>query len=164
MTFKISILLALALLFTACASKETKQSESAAAVANSDAANPMNFDAQGSDSGKIEGLFTIHFEYDKAKLDEKNKGILEANIDWMKKNPKAKLQIEGHCDQRGSIEYNLALGERRAKEVMGYMVTLGIAKERLSTVSYGKEKPLINSDSEMAQAQNRRANFVPLKN
>jgi peptidoglycan-associated lipoprotein len=72
------------------------------------------------------------------------------------------LQIEGHCDSRGSIEYNLALGERRAKSVRAYLVNLGVSAKRLSVISYGKEKPIVQGDSEEAMAKNRRANFLPL--
>lgn len=124
---------------------------------------PMNFDAQGSDSGKISGLATINFDYDKAALSPEAKTKLKANADWMKKNPKAKVQIEGHCDSRGTIEYNLALGERRAKSVRDYMKGLGVSADRLSTISYGKERPLFDGDSEAIMAKNRRANFVPVQ-
>jgi peptidoglycan-associated lipoprotein len=81
----------------------------------------------------------------------------------MKKNPNVNVQIEGHCDARGSIEYNIALGERRANAVKNYMTSLGIPGDRLSVISYGKEKPLNQGDSESAYAANRRANFVPLQ-
>ena len=80
--------------------------------------------------------------------------------DYLKKNPKAKLQIEGHCDERGTAEYNMALGERRATAVMTYLVSLGVSKAALSTVSFGKEKPLDPGHDEGAWAKNRRAHFV----
>lgn len=123
---------------------------------------PMNFDAAGSDSGKINGLQSVNFEYDKASLSADAKKKIQGNAAWMKANPNARLQIEGHCDSRGSIEYNLSLGERRANAVKSYMSSLGIAAGRLSIISYGKEKPLSNGDSESDHARNRRANFVPL--
>ena len=78
----------------------------------------------------------------------------------MKKNSALKVRIEGHCDERGSDEYNLALGERRAKAAMNYLVTLGIADKRLSVISYGKEKPVDPGHDEAAWAKNRRAEFV----
>ena len=124
-------------------------------------ATPMNFDAMGSDSGKIDGLVTVHFGYDKSSLDSSSKKDIATNVAWMKKNSGVKVQIEGHCDSRGTIEYNVALGERRANAVKAYMVSLGIPADRLSTISYGKEKPLATGDSEEAWAKNRRANFVP---
>ncbi len=78
----------------------------------------------------------------------------------MKKNPGAKLLIEGHCDERGTAEYNMALGERRATAVKNYLVSLGVPKAALSTVSFGKEKPLDPGHDEEAWAKNRRAHFV----
>jgi peptidoglycan-associated lipoprotein len=122
----------------------------------------MGFDPQGSDSGKIDGLGSINFEYDKSALTEKAKKQLATNAGWIKAHDKTNLQVEGHCDGRGSIEYNLALGERRAKAVKNYLVSMGVAAARLSVISYGKEKPLDSSESEAAYAKNRRANFVPL--
>lgn len=122
---------------------------------------PLSFDPAGSDSGKIAGLVTVHFGYDKSSLDAGAKKDIATNVDWMKKNGNVKVQIEGHCDSRGTIEYNVALGERRANAVKAYMVSLGIAADRLSTISYGKEKPVANGDSEEAWGKNRRANFVP---
>lgn len=122
----------------------------------------MNFDATGSDSGKINGLQSLNFEYDRATLSSEAKKIVQGNADWMKSN-NVNVQIEGHCDARGSIEYNLSLGERRAQAVKSYMTSLGIAGSRLSIISYGKEKPLQSGDSESAFAANRRANFLPLQ-
>lgn len=122
---------------------------------------PMSFDPSGSDSGKIDGLVTVHFGFDKSNLDEAAKKDIAGNAEWMKKNAAAKVQIEGHCDARGTIEYNIALGERRANAVKAYMVSLGIASDRLSVISYGKEKPVATGDSEDVYAKNRRANFVP---
>ncbi len=124
---------------------------------------PMGFNASGSDSGQFEGLSSINFEYDKSNLTSEARKKIQGNVAWMKANP-GNLQIEGHCDARGSIEYNLSLGERRAKAVKDYMVSLGIPAARLSIISYGKEKPLSNGDAESDHAQNRRANFLPLGN
>ena len=124
-------------------------------------ASPMNFSPQGSDSGTINGLKTVFFPYDKATLSSSEKAKLDGNVSWMKNNSSAKLTIEGNCDQRGSNEYNLSLGERRANAVKQMMVSAGVASDRLSTVSFGEEKPLVQGDSESAMAKNRRANFVP---
>ncbi|WII73606.1 peptidoglycan-associated lipoprotein Pal [Bdellovibrio sp. 22V] len=122
---------------------------------------PLSYDPMGSDSGKIAGLVTVHFGYDKSSLDASAKKDIATNVEWMKANPSARVQIEGHCDSRGTIEYNVALGERRANAVKAYMVSLGIPSERLSVISYGKEKPIEMGDTEAAWAKNRRANFVP---
>jgi peptidoglycan-associated lipoprotein len=124
---------------------------------------PMSFDAAGSDSGKIAGLETVNFGYDRASLSAEAKSKLQGNAAWIKAHP-GSVQIEGHCDSRGSIEYNLSLGERRAQAVKSYLVGLGVPGGRLSIISYGKEKPISNGDSESAMAQNRRANFLPLGN
>ena len=121
-----------------------------------------NFDAAGSDSGKINGLSSVNFDYDSANLSTDSRKKLADNAEWIKSNPKATVQIEGHCDSRGSVEYNLALGERRAKAVKAYMVSVGIDSKRMTIISYGEEKPLVNGESEDAYAKNRRANFVPL--
>ncbi len=123
--------------------------------------SPMNFSATGSDSGSIEGLQTVHFDYDKATLPSAEKQKLEGNASWLKKNTTSKMLIEGHCDQRGSTEYNLSLGERRANAVKQMLVQMGVSANRVSTVSFGKEKLLANGESESEMAQNRRANFVP---
>lgn len=124
-------------------------------------ASPMNFAATGSDSGSIEGLQTVFFEYDKSTLSPSEKAKLTANVAWLKKNSNAKMSIEGHCDQRGSNEYNLSLGERRANAVKQMLQSMGVSAQRLTTVSFGEEKPLMQGDSEEAMAKNRRANFVP---
>lgn len=121
----------------------------------------MNFSADGSDSGKIEGLKTIHFDYDTANITDVEKQKLTDNVAWLNKYSDAKLLIEGHCDQRGSVEYNLSLGERRANAVKNMLIKMGIKAERLSTTSFGEEKLLATGDSEAEMAQNRRANFVP---
>ncbi len=114
-----------------------------------------------SDSGTIAGLRSINFDYDKAVLGPQAKEILAGNAQWLKSNGSAKLEVEGHSDSRGTNEYNLALGERRANTVKNYLVSLGIPDDRLSVVSYGEEKPLKSGESDADYAANRRANFVP---
>lgn len=123
----------------------------------------MNFDAQGSDSNKIAGLSTIYFDYDKSSLSAASREALKGNAEWIKKNSKVTVQIEGHTDSRGSIEYNLALGERRANAVKSYLQSLGVSAGRIKTISYGKERPLVTGESEEAWSKNRRANFVPVQ-
>lgn len=150
----------------ACSSKK-KATDAEGGTETSDSApsiesTPMNFDASGSDSGNINGLQTVNFEYDKATLSADARNKIQGNVNWMKSNPNVRMQIEGHTDSRGSIEYNLSLGERRANSVKSYMTTLGIPANRLSVISYGEEKPLANGESESDMARNRRANFVPL--
>lgn len=165
MVRKLALGLVACALVAGCKSKQTQSNDNmdTAAGGQSTAIDtaPLSFDAMGSDSGKINGLVTVHFGYDKSNLDSSAKKEIAQNVDWMKKNPAVKVQVEGHCDSRGTIEYNVALGERRANAVKAYMTSLGIATDRLSTISYGKEKPVDNGDSEAAWAKNRRANFVP---
>ena len=102
----------------------------------------------------------VRFDFDKSEVREDGRKTCQVVADYLKKNPKAKLQIEGHCDERGTAEYNMALGERRATAVMTYLVSLGVPKAALSTVSFGKEKPLDPGHDEGAWAKNRRAHFV----
>jgi peptidoglycan-associated lipoprotein len=125
-------------------------------------ASPMNFSATGSDSGSINGLQSVFFEYDKSTLSDSEKSKLTTNAAWIKKNSNAKMAIEGHCDQRGSNEYNLSLGERRANAVKQMLISMGVPASRMTTVSFGEEKPLMQGESEEAMMKNRRANFVPV--
>lgn len=148
-------------LVTACSSKK-KADDAANGLDGKVTSQDMSTDAMGSDSGKINGLYSINFDYDQSSLNSDARRKLADNVAWMKANGNASLQIEGHCDQRGSVEYNLSLGERRAQAVKKYMVSVGADANRLSTISYGKEKLLDQGDSESAMARNRRANFVPL--
>ncbi len=105
-------------------------------------------------------LRPIHFAYDKADLDEENTAILKSNADWLKANPKRRIAIEGHCDERGTVEYNLALGERRARAARDYLVGLGVEASRVRVVSYGKERPVDPGHGDQAWAKNRRDEFV----
>ena len=160
---KISIALIACAFVVGCKGKQTQSDQpvDTAVTNNSVDSTPLGFDPSGSDSGKIDGLSSISFGYDKANLDSEAKKTLASNAEWIKSHAGVKVQVEGHCDQRGTIEYNVALGERRANSVKAYLVSLGVKADRLSTISYGKEKPLDASDSETAMAKNRRANFVP---
>ncbi|MCC6962840.1 MAG: peptidoglycan-associated lipoprotein Pal [candidate division Zixibacteria bacterium] len=103
---------------------------------------------------------TIYFDFDKYNLRDDAKNGLRQNFERMKANPQAKVLIEGHCDERGTVEYNLALGERRARSAMEYLASLGIPRDRMSIISYGKERPAVLGSSEDAWAKNRRAEFV----
>ncbi len=101
----------------------------------------------------------IFFEFDSSTLSAEAESILRAKAEWMRRNPSLTIVIEGHCDNRGTTEYNLALGERRAESVKGFLIDLGIAETRIRTISYGEERPLASGDNERAWAQNRRAHF-----
>jgi peptidoglycan-associated lipoprotein len=102
----------------------------------------------------------VYFEYDKATLTPEVQELLKENAQWLKDNPDVSAIIEGHCDERGSNEYNIALGDRRAQSVKTFLVDLGVAVERLTPISYGEEKPLDPASTEEAWAMNRRAHFV----
>jgi peptidoglycan-associated lipoprotein len=102
----------------------------------------------------------ITFEYDKYSLTPEAQALLRSQAPAFLKYKEYKLVVEGHCDERGTVEYNLALGEERAAQAAKYLVNLGIEKERLKTISYGKEKPLDPDHNEAAWAKNRRAHFV----
>ena len=104
-------------------------------------------------------LEPIFFDFDKSNIKPVAKAILDKNAEWISKNPAAKIRIEGNCDERGTNEYNMALGERRASSAKQYLITLGVAADRLSTVSYGEEKPLDPGHDEAAWAKNRRDDF-----
>jgi len=105
-------------------------------------------------------LKDVFFDYDRYDLRGDAREVLRANADWLKKNPSAKIEIEGHCDERGTSEYNLALGAKRAQSAKDYLATLGIAGDRLSTISYGEEIPVCKQLTEDCWRQNRRARFV----
>jgi peptidoglycan-associated lipoprotein len=105
-------------------------------------------------------LANVYFDYDRYDLKEDARATLAANAKQLEGNTSARITIEGHCDERGTTEYNLALGEKRAQAARDYLVNYGIAGDRLSTVSYGEERPVDPGSNEDAWAKNRRAAFV----
>lgn len=105
-------------------------------------------------------LQRIHFDFDKSNIKPEYEPVLRGNATWMQANQKSVVTIEGHCDERGSIEYNIALGDRRANSAKGYLTNLGIPDNRLNTISYGKERPLCTEHNESCWWQNRRDEFV----
>ncbi|OGQ00211.1 MAG: peptidoglycan-associated lipoprotein [Deltaproteobacteria bacterium RBG_19FT_COMBO_46_12] len=105
-------------------------------------------------------LKDIYFDFDRYDVRPEDAPILKENAVLLKKYPNVKIQIEGHCDERGTIEYNLALGERRANSTKNYLVSLGIPPERISIISYGEEKPFDPGHGEEAWAKNRRAHTI----
>jgi peptidoglycan-associated lipoprotein len=108
-------------------------------------------------------LQRIHFDFDEYVLVPGAEGILKKNAEYLKQNAGVQITIEGHCDERGTVEYNLALGERRAKSAYQYLMDLGVDPNRMKTVSYGEEGPLDEGHNEDAWAKNRRDEFVELK-
>lgn len=102
----------------------------------------------------------VYFDFDQYNLDNDDRTTLRTSAEWLKKNPLARVQLEGHCDERGASEYNLALGAKRAQAAKDYMVSLGVAENRLSTISYGEEIPVCRDTAESCWQQNRRDRFV----
>ncbi len=111
----------------------------------------------GSESSPIAD---IHFEYDSATLSDQARATLEKHALWLQGHREAKVTIEGHCDERGTVEYNLALGEQRARAARDYLASLGVAADRLRVVSFGKERPLDPGHNEAAWIKNRRDHFA----
>ncbi len=149
-------------LMSACASKE----QGADLYGNgrggwSDDVNVMELKATGfTKQFKDETTPTIYFAFNASSLDGAAKDTLKEQIAWLKANPRALVVIEGRCDERGTREYNLALGERRANAVRSFMIANGISASRIKTISYGKEKPVAAGSNEAAWAKNRNATTV----
>jgi len=106
------------------------------------------------------GLQRIHFDFDRSNIKSEYEPVLQNNAEWMRQHSKSSVRIEGNCDERGSIEYNIALGDRRANSAKNYLMNLGIPGSRLTTVSYGEERPLCTQHTESCWWQNRRDDFV----
>lgn len=154
--------LGLSVALTGCGSTAKKSSSSSDPSMSAGADNSgLELELNGdSDSSKAGGLRTVFFAYDSSTLSGEARSTLEANVAYLKDNSSVEIQVEGHCDERGGVQYNLALGERRAKVVRDYMVAMGISSSRVTTISFGKERPLSFGHDESAWGQNRRANFV----
>ena len=105
-------------------------------------------------------LGDVFFDFDKSESRADAVEQLRTNVPWLQENPSQKVAVQGHCDERGTNEYNLALGERRANSAKNYLVNLGAEAKRINTVSFGEEKPFAQGHNEEAWAQNRRAHFV----
>ncbi len=103
---------------------------------------------------------TIYFDYDKSEIRPDQIQILQSNATWLRQNPSVRFTIEGHCDERGSQEYNLALGDHRATAVKEYLVGQGVSESRINVISYGEERPVCREENEDCYQRNRRAEFV----
>jgi peptidoglycan-associated lipoprotein len=153
--------LMVAFLAVGCASKKPTNAQDGAANGADGSNAGLSLELNGdSDSMKAGGLKTIFFGFDSSNLDSDVKETLKSNAEFLKTNANVDVQVEGHCDERGGRQYNLALGERRAKAVRDYLVALGVESKRISTISYGSERPKAEGQDESAWSQNRRANFV----
>jgi len=105
-------------------------------------------------------LTDVLFDYDKSEVKDEGRAALQKNADWMRRWPSTKITIEAHCDSRGTPEYNLALGERRANSVRSYLTSLGVPADRVQVVSKGKEQPFCSEENESCWSQNRRGHFI----
>ena len=114
-------------------------------------------------SMEVADLQDVNFDFDKSDIRADARDVLAKNADWIKAHAEYSVQIEGHCDERGTAEYNLALGERRANSVKNYLAQLGVEASRLVTISYGEELPLDPGHDEAAWGKNRRAHFLVVK-
>ena len=110
----------------------------------------------------IAELGIVYFDYDKSNIKPEFTSIIQSNFEWLINNPDIRVQLEGHCDERGTNEYNLALGERRARSVLNYLLRLGASPEQFSIVSFGEERPVALGQNETAWQKNRRVEFTRL--
>lgn len=158
-------LVASAFLAAACASSRPRRAVPPAPAAPSLAAAPTEAgraidgepDVRDMNLRAIPELLTVRFEYDSDRLDAAALAVLKGNAAWLKAHPEAKAQVAGHCDQRGTVAYNLALGQRRARSVRDYYRALGVDPARVATISWGKEHALCAESSEACWTRNRRA-------
>jgi len=152
--------LLVAFLAVGCSSNKPKNAQDGANGANG-ANNGLTLELNGdSDSNTAGGLKTVYFDFNESSLTADTKSALENNADFLKANSAVEVQVEGHADERGGHQYNLALGERRAKAVRDFLVAAGVASKRITTISYGKERPVADGHDEDSWSKNRRANFV----
>lgn len=150
-----------------CAKKQVKTEEMTAPAeaptgsAESLESKPAESSAFTILEGRTTGpMLPVYFDFDKSAIRDDQKSRIETNATYLKDNPNAMIAIEGNCDERGTNEYNMALGQRRADSAKKYLVNLGVADTRLTTISYGEEKPLNFGHDELAWSQNRRDDFV----
>lgn len=153
-------------LFSGCAKKEA---EDEAMKPGSDSGamgkeEPLESKAVGFSEGRTsDGMLPVYFDFDASDVRDDQVSRIEVNAEFLKKQSAVSIRIEGNCDPRGTKEYNMALGERRAQSAKKYLENLGISEARLSTISYGKERLLLHGQDELSWAQNRRDDFVIVK-
>jgi len=147
---------------TACSKKQVKQeAPPAAAVPEESDLNAKEFVEPSDIDPALAKIFKdIYFDFDRFNLKPEAKKTLDGIAEWLKSNSSYRVLIEGHCDERGTNEYNLALGERRANSAKSYLIGLGIAEKRISTISYGEEKPQCTEHNEGCWSKNRRGHFL----
>ena len=169
MFYKFFISIFIVLFVAACATKPKDSADSSGSGSTSSSSDVSSeegtikeTDGSGIVSGSQEDLIVnvgdrVFFGYDSSDLDSDALELLQDQVAWLKQNSDVSVTIEGHCDERGTREYNLALGEKRAQAVKNYLIGLGINPDRVSTISYGKERPAVVGSNDGAWAQNRRS-------
>ncbi len=169
MFYKFLISTILVLFVAACATKPKDSADASGSGGNGSDSSVSSEDGtitetagSGVISGSQEDLIVnvgdrVFFGYDSSDLDSDALELLQDQVAWLKQNSDVSVTIEGHCDERGTREYNLALGEKRAQSVKNYLIGLGINPDRVSTISYGKERPAVVGSNDGAWAQNRRS-------
>jgi peptidoglycan-associated lipoprotein len=121
---------------------------------------PIEEEKERAAAAEAEGLQPVYFDFDRSFVRDDARAVMKTNAEWLKANPTAKVRIEGNCDERGTIEYNQALGQRRAASAKKYLTDLGISAGRISLISYGKEKPVCTEGNEECWQKNRRGDLV----
>ena len=142
---------------TTSAAEAAKGSGAAAAAKTAEEARTKEASARNG-----AGLQPIYFDFDRSIIRDDARSAMKANADYLKANPKVKVRIEGNCDERGTIEYNQALGQRRAANAKKYLTDMGISGNRITLISYGKEKPICSESTEECWQRNRRGDFVSI--
>jgi len=141
--------------------EEAKEEPKAEPVKEEPKAEPVKEEPHERAAAATKGLQPVYFDFDKAFVREDARPVMKENAEWLKANPKVKVRIEGNCDERGTKEYNQALGQRRAASAKKYLTDLGIAASRISLISYGKEKQICNESNEECWQKNRRDDLAP---
>ena len=166
MVYKLLVSAFLVLFVAACATKPKDAADSSGSGSSSSDSSVEGSISETAGSGIVKGSQEdlivnvgdrVFFGYDSSDLDSDALELLQDQVAWLKQNSNVSVTIEGHCDERGTREYNLALGEKRAQAVKNYLIGLGISPDRVSTVSYGKERPAVVGSNDGAWAQNRRS-------
>ena len=166
MGYKLLVSAFLVLFVAACATKPKDAADSSGSGSSSSDSSVEGTISETAGSGIVKGSQEdlivnvgdrVFFGYDSSDLDSDALELLQDQVAWLKQNSNVSVTIEGHCDERGTREYNLALGEKRAQAVKNYLIGLGISPDRVSTVSYGKERPAVVGSNDGAWAQNRRS-------
>ncbi|HUB85390.1 MAG TPA: peptidoglycan-associated lipoprotein Pal [Rhizomicrobium sp.] len=147
---------AAALMVSACTTKPAAVETAPPPASSSMTSTTSSIIPGSAEDLKVNVGDTVHFDYDQYAVTDEGRGILQRQAAWLAKYPSVRVTIEGNCDERGTREYNLALGARRANAVKEYLVSLGVSAGRVDTISYGKERPICTESDESCWAQNRR--------